>query len=167
MLFFYDIQPTRSSSAEISFGDKKKTNTKTPVLALHFFNITRTRLIKVADHAGVQQNDKNRSDVGEWPAATTNIFHRQQWNEAKTVEVETKHTLFHCVQWNSHCDRLTSDGFLCWWRTHVLLVPVFLDDLDHEVTWPGEEEERKRMRASNAKNSFKPSKKKKEKKWPT
>lgn len=29
---------------------------------------------------------------------------------------------------------LTSDGFLCWWRTHVLLVPMFFDDLDHDVT---------------------------------
>lgn len=29
---------------------------------------------------------------------------------------------------------LTSDGFLCCRRTHVLLVPVVIDDLDHDVT---------------------------------
>lgn len=31
---------------------------------------------------------------------------------------------------------LTSDGFFCWWRTHVLLVPVLFEDLDHGLTWP-------------------------------
>lgn len=76
-----------------------------------------------------KQSDERRRSR-QCPTTRAEKFWQQPQNICHiSLEVELRfiqHTLI----------LLTSDGFLCWWRTHVLLVPVFLDDLDHEVTWP-------------------------------
>lgn len=81
-------------------------------------------------------DDRDGSICSGWKSLLLFGADEQRVNQSKQHSSSSYAALTFAVLTWAWAAPLTSDGFFCWWRTHVLLVPVLFEDLDHGLTWP-------------------------------